>query len=109
MTNMSEGFSKAFVADFLVTISRRQNEKASGHGRLFVAKNRAGKDGQLFAVQIDTAQSRFQVTSTLDAEVDAAQDAMNMRSAAGSAWEKFKQSRELDMGPSINSSSTQKH
>ena len=36
-------------------------EKASGAGRLFIAKNRAGKDGIVFPIHIDTALSKITV------------------------------------------------
>ena len=34
-------------------------EKSTGHGRLYIAKNRAGRDGILFPMNINTAQSRI--------------------------------------------------
>jgi hypothetical protein len=61
LTNMSEGYGKAFIDDFVITISRRSVEKASGFGRLYVAKNRAGRDGIIFPVKIDTARSKFEI------------------------------------------------
>ena len=36
-------------------------EKATGAGRLFIAKNRAGKDGILFPIHIDTSMSTIDV------------------------------------------------
>jgi len=62
VTNMSEAYGKAFVADVILSISRRAFEKASGIGRIFVAKNRAGKDGLVYPCKIDTARSKFTVT-----------------------------------------------
>jgi len=61
LENMSEAYGKAMVADVVVSISRKPSEKADGSGRLFVAKNRAGKDGVLFPIHIDTAQSRIKI------------------------------------------------
>jgi len=61
LANMSEAYGKAMVADVVVSISRKPTEKAGGTGRLFVAKNRAGKDGVLFPIHIDTSQSRFKI------------------------------------------------
>ena len=49
------------VADVVVSISRKPSEKADGSGRLFVAKNRAGRDGILFPIHIDTSQSRIKI------------------------------------------------
>ena len=58
---MSEAYGKAMVADIVISISRKPSEKASGQGRLFVAKNRAGRDGVLFPIKIDTSRSKIEV------------------------------------------------
>jgi len=63
LENMSEAYAKAMIADFVVSMSRKPLEKASGTGRLFVAKNRMGRDGIVFPMQIDTARSIITVTS----------------------------------------------
>jgi KaiC/GvpD/RAD55 family RecA-like ATPase len=59
LENMSEAYGKAMVSDVVISLSRKAEEKAAGHGRLFVAKNRAGRDGILFPMMINTAQSRI--------------------------------------------------
>jgi len=61
LENMSEAYGKAMVADIVISISRKPTEKATGMGRIFVAKNRAGKDGILFPIKIDTARSKIEV------------------------------------------------
>jgi replicative DNA helicase len=61
LTNMSEAFGKAMVSDVVLSISRKSEEKSTGCGRLYVAKNRAGKDGLVYPIQIDTARSKFVV------------------------------------------------
>ena len=61
LENMSEAYGKAMVADAVISLSRKPTEKATGAGRLFVAKNRAGKDGIVFPIHIDTAMSRFKI------------------------------------------------
>jgi replicative DNA helicase len=61
LSNMSEAYGKAMIADVVVSISRKQLEKATGAARLFVAKNRAGQDGLLFPIRIDTARSHFEI------------------------------------------------
>ena len=61
LENMSEAYGKAMVADFVVSLSRKPIEKSTGHARLFVAKNRAGKDGILFPIHIDTSMSKFEI------------------------------------------------
>ena len=61
LENMSEAYGKAMVADLVVSLSRKATEKATGMGRIFIAKNRAGKDGILFPIHIDTARSSIKV------------------------------------------------
>tara|TARA_B100000214_G_scaffold373759_1_gene354793 strand:- start:428 stop:1801 length:1374 start_codon:yes stop_codon:yes gene_type:complete len=62
LENMSEAYGKAMVADVVMSISRKPLEKSSGVGRLFVAKNRAGRDGILFPIVMDTARSKIKVS-----------------------------------------------
>lgn len=59
LENMSESYGKAMTADVVVSLSRKPTEKSTGAGRFFLAKNRAGKDGILFPVHIDTSRSRM--------------------------------------------------
>ena len=61
LENMSEAYGKAMVADLVVSLSRKPTEKSTGMGRIFIAKNRAGKDGILFPIHIDTARSSIKV------------------------------------------------
>ena len=81
---MGASYAKAQVADVILTLSRKETEKSTGIGRLFVAKNRAGKDGVVFPVKIDTAKSKFHVVDdigelTLAQAVSASgQDAKNL-------------------------------
>ena len=63
LTQMSESYDKARTADVVLGVSRRPAEKAMGVGRLFVAKNRNGKDGLLFNINIDTSRSNFKIVS----------------------------------------------
>ena len=58
---MSEAYGKAMVADFVVSMSRKPMEKSTGSGRLFVAKNRAGRDGLVFPIHIDTSKSIIKI------------------------------------------------
>jgi replicative DNA helicase len=61
LENMSEAYGKAMVADVVISLSRKATEKATGDGRLFIAKNRAGKDGLVFPIHIDTSKSTFKI------------------------------------------------
>ena len=87
LENMSEAYGKAMVSDFVLTISRKPEEKSSGFARVFVAKNRAGRDGMVFPVRIDTAMSTFLVLS--DEEALEFQPKAKLKEA----WNDFKKDR----------------
>jgi hypothetical protein len=92
LENMAEAYGKAMVADFVVTISRKPMEKATGYGRLFIAKNRAGKDGIVFPIHIDTSMSKIVI---LDAEVQSLSEAVQsdekeMKKSLKKKWDELK-------------------
>ena len=61
MEKISEAFNKCFVADFIFSISRTIEDKATNGGRLFVAKNRNGPDGLVFPLFMDTSNVYIKV------------------------------------------------
>ena len=89
LENMSEAYGKAMVADVVLSLSRKANEKATGAGRLFVAKNRAGRDGVLFPVHIDTARSTITVLdeNALTLQEAVSQDATAQKKTLKEKWQ----------------------
>lgn len=93
LENMSEAYGKAMVADVVISLSRKAKEKSTGYGRMFVAKNRAGRDGLLFHVKMNTAQSRIEVLdpneeSTLSEANEESESELKDRLAA--KWKELK-------------------
>jgi len=91
LSNMSEAYGKAQVADVVVGISRKSHEKSTGFGRLFVAKNRAGRDGLVFPLKIDTARSKFEIVGgegSLEAANKESED--DMKKALRLKWKELK-------------------
>ncbi|MBK23553.1 MAG: hypothetical protein CME70_06060 [Halobacteriovorax sp.] len=80
LENMSEAYGKAMVADVVISLSRKAMEKSTGTGRLFIAKNRAGKDGLVFPIHIDTSMSTIEIVDepelTLNEAVEQDENAM---------------------------------
>ena len=96
LSNMSEAYGKAQVADIVVGISRKSHEKSTGFGRLYVAKNRAGRDGLVFPLKIDTARSKFEIiggAGSLDAT--AKEDEDDVKKALRLKWKELKEDSEL--------------
>jgi hypothetical protein len=96
LENMSEAYGKAMVADVVVSLSRKANEKAHGTGRLFVAKNRAGRDGVVFPVNIDTSMSTFKVLdeSALSLDEVTRQSDSDMKNILRQKWKEVSSSFE---------------
>ena len=93
LENMGEAYGKAQVSDFVLGLSRKPEEKDKGYGRLFVAKNRSGRDGMQFHVKIDTARSTFE---KMDMQEVADMDPKNIMKKT---WNEVKRAkRELDDG-----------
>jgi len=59
LSNMAESYAQAAIADFVLGLTRKSENKATGLGTLFVAKNRAGMDGIQYTIMLDTSQSRL--------------------------------------------------
>lgn len=109
LSNMSEAYGKAATCDVVLGISRMPHEKALGVGRLFIAKNRAGRDGLVYPIGIDTAQSRFTIRGEqqLPEEVKA-EDENSMKRTLQKKWQELKRDQNLsvtDAAPSKKSSS----
>jgi replicative DNA helicase len=91
MTNMSEAYGKAMICDFIISVSRRSHEKATGWGRLYVAKNRAGRDGLIFPARINTARSTFEIVGAADVpEAAVASDDEAQKRALRAKWQELK-------------------
>ena len=82
LENMSEAYGKAMVADVVISLSRKAAEKSSGVGRLFIAKNRAGKDGIVFPISIDTSMSMFSILDENSMSLNEAVSASNSEAKA---------------------------
>ncbi len=57
IAQIGEAYAKATVCDLIMTITRTQEMKADGRGRLYNAKSRLGKDGQVFDFLLDTSKN----------------------------------------------------
>lgn len=91
MTNMSEAYGKAMICDFIISVSRRTHEKATGWGRLYVAKNRAGRDGLVFPAKINTARSQFEIVGAADSpEAVSVSDDEAQKRALRAKWQELK-------------------
>lgn len=68
IANIAEAYSKATVCDAIFTVSRTQEDKVNGTGKLYIAKSRLGPDGIVLPFLLNT-KSNVRVT-VLDQELD---------------------------------------
>lgn len=88
LENMSEAYGKAMVADVVISMSRKAMEKSTGSGRIFIAKNRAGRDGLLFPIHIDTSMSIIEILDDTEMTLNEAteQDDNAMKDLLKQKW-----------------------
>jgi hypothetical protein len=53
------------ISDVIVTLARRIDQRLENQGTMFIAKNRAGRDGLLYPVYMDTSIVEIKV-NTMD-------------------------------------------
>jgi len=99
LENMSEAYGKAMVADVVISLSRKAAEKSSGVGRLFIAKNRAGRDGIVFPITVDTSMSLFSILDENSMSLNEAVAASNSEAKAAllKKWREVKGSEEDEL------------
>lgn len=68
ISNIAEAYSKATVCDVIITVSRTQQDKIEGTGKLLIAKSRLGADGLILPFLLNT-KNNVRVT-VLDQSVD---------------------------------------
>lgn len=54
---VSEDFSKIMTSDIIITMARNMEQKMAGVGKMLLAKNRQGEDGQIFCYSIETKKA----------------------------------------------------
>ena len=60
-TKIAEDYSKVMTADFVMSISRKVEDKIANTGRFHVIKNRFGIDGITFPANINTNTGKIEV------------------------------------------------
>lgn len=58
---ISEDFSKVMHSDVIITAARDMAQKALGIGKVYIAKNRQGYDGQILNYTIDTGKAKIEI------------------------------------------------
>ena len=60
-TKVAEAYSKVMISDFVISISRKVEDKIANTGRFHVIKNRFGIDGITFPTSMNTSTGNIQI------------------------------------------------
>ena len=58
---VSEAYSKIMIADFIMSLSRKIQDKVANTGRTHIIKNRFGPDGMTFPMRVNTSNGDIQL------------------------------------------------
>lgn len=89
-------FAKVFVADFIISLSRKLEDRVNNTARMHVIKNRNGKDGDVFPMLLDYEHGKVSVFDDSSLEGQDANKKMQDGNAVISRI--FKQGKKQDQG-----------
>jgi len=89
LANMAEAYAQAHICDFVIGIARKEVNKSTGYGNMFIAKNRAGVDGEQFKIHLNTARSRLRVVTDIENERMNLDESMQVESEKNNIRRKF--------------------
>ena len=74
---IAESYAKIMTADFVISLSRKIEDKISGTGRWHVIKNRFGPDGITFPSKMNTSNGQINIYEETSVQGKAAQKTMD--------------------------------
>ena len=92
---IAQSFGKVMVADFVISLSRKINDKIAGTGRWHLIKNRFGPDGITLPSKINTSNGQIQIFADTSSDGKQAQKQMDggaeaMRKLLGRKYQEIK-------------------
>ncbi len=98
---VADDFKKIMHSDGIITMARNMEQKASGVGKIYNAKNRQGEDGQILAYSINTYQSTiemFELTEEVQDKIEKAVKDVKMKNIKNDkdALQKFLKDKKND-------------
>ena len=76
-SKVSESYGKVMVADFILSLSRKVQDKLAGTGRWHVIKNRFGPDGITLPSKMNTSNGQFDIYTDTSVQGKNTQKAMD--------------------------------
>lgn len=59
--NVADSYKKIMIGDFIMSLSRRMEDKMAGTGRVLIIKSRFGSDGELYPCAIDASCGKINI------------------------------------------------
>lgn len=59
--DVADSYRKIMIGDFIMSLSRKMQDKLAGTGRVYVMKNRFGPDGVMYPCAFDTSCGKVQI------------------------------------------------
>lgn len=58
---VADSYRKIMIGDFIMSLSRKKEDKMSGTGRIYVMKNRFGPDGEWYPCKFNTSYGKIEI------------------------------------------------
>lgn len=100
--NMAEAYAQAHICDFVIGLARKPEEKATGYGNLFIAKNRAGVDGIQYRCHLDTARSKLRILTDQELEKLESDESLQVEEEKNNIRRKFSEIQSRRVGANSN-------
>lgn len=90
ITHIAESYGKACVADVILSISRTNHDKVLDSGRIFLLKNRVGRDGLIFPAKMDYSNVTIKVDEPISENDIQQLDYKENKSNTADLWKQLK-------------------
>jgi hypothetical protein len=91
MDSISEAYSKCFVADFIISVSRTDADKSANKGKMFIAKNRQGPDGSVYDIFMDPSNVCIKVLKETNLEEIKTANAKEQKEHLKNSYKEFRE------------------
>lgn len=89
MAEISESFAKVFVADLVMTLTRTREDREMNLGKLYITKNRTGKDGIVYPCFFNPSNVQIKILKECEIENKVKLTDKEKKEKASKSYEKY--------------------
>ena len=93
LDSIGESWAKVQISDIILTFSRKREDKLKKSGRVFLAKNRIGRDGMVYQASIDTEICSISLSDYMSEENNTVSDIDRTKITLQEKWDEFKRTK----------------